>query len=209
MGRARDISKVFSTNTALATDSEVSAFNYLTQSSASTVYQTKAATGLTLIKTQTFSSVSAVNVDDVFNTTYENYRIIISHKNVTSQDACYLRFRSGSPAADNSTSNYYWAGHFVESSYSNITLAKGDPATSARIGVTALEFSLMDILITNPFQSEKTTFIANCGYGLSSNEGGYNTEGGYINLTTSFTGFSIVPGSGTISGSVSAYGFNK
>jgi hypothetical protein len=38
MGRARDIANVLSTNTALATDAEVAAFNYLTQSSASSTY---------------------------------------------------------------------------------------------------------------------------------------------------------------------------
>ena len=49
MGRARDISKVFSTGTALATDTEVSG-SYLTLASASTTYQTKASNALVLLK---------------------------------------------------------------------------------------------------------------------------------------------------------------
>jgi hypothetical protein len=38
MGRARDIANILSSNTDLATDAEVAAFNYLTQSSASSTY---------------------------------------------------------------------------------------------------------------------------------------------------------------------------
>ena len=73
MGRARDISKVFSTGTALATDTEVS-----------TTYQTKAAAGLTLLTPSTisntggsasigtngtvsFTSASAISLNDIFN----------------------------------------------------------------------------------------------------------------------------------------------
>ena len=111
MGRARDISKVFSTGTALATDTEVS-----------TTYQTKAAAGLTLLTptsivatggsatssisstgTVSFTSASTISLNDVFSTTYDNYRIIFrSTTSTTGQIKLRLRV-SGS---DNTTSNY-------------------------------------------------------------------------------------------------------
>ena len=41
MGRARDIASLLTTSSVLATDSEVAAFGYLTQSSASSIYTTQ------------------------------------------------------------------------------------------------------------------------------------------------------------------------
>lgn len=157
--------------------------------------------------TVSFTGQTTVSLNDVFSSTYDNYRIIITHKNLSSNDAFYLRLRvSGS---DNSTSNYYYAGHFVESSYANITLAKGDPTTSWRIGVTSTDFDLIEITISNPFTSEKTAYNSMAAYGISTNEGGQNIESGFFSGTNSFTGFSIIANAGSITGKVSVYGFNN
>ena len=76
MGRARDISKVFSTSTALATDTEVSG-SYLTLASASTTYQTRATAGLTLLNTTSFSGVVTADIPTgTFTSAYQNYRLI-------------------------------------------------------------------------------------------------------------------------------------
>ena len=100
MARSRDISKVLSSNTTLATDAEVAA-SYLTTASASTVYQTKATAGLTLLTpasiantggtasigangTVSFTSASAISLNDVFSATYTNYQIVIECDGSTS-----------------------------------------------------------------------------------------------------------------------------
>lgn len=156
--------------------------------------------------TVSFSAQSTVSLNDVFNSTYTNYKIIYTG-NGTSDNAFNMRMRvSGS---DNSTNNYYYTGYFVESSSTAISLAKGDPTTSFRIGVTTSDFDLIEITLVGPQTSDKTSYVAHCGYGLSTNEGGQSTQGGFFSGTTSFTGFTLIPASGTITGNVSVYGFNK
>jgi hypothetical protein len=208
MGRTRDVSKILTSNTSI-----------LSLASASATYAPISSTGLVLIKPSTvvngtdngkgtvsFSAASTVSLNDVFSSTYQNYKIIYTG-NGTNDNAFNFRLRvSGS---DNSTSNYYYSGYFVESSSTSITLTKGDPTTSFRIGVTTSDFDVIEITLVGPQTTDKTSYVAHCGYGLGTNEGGQSTEGGFFSGTTSFTGFTLIPASGTITGPVSVYGFNK
>jgi hypothetical protein len=49
--------------------------------------------GLTLIKTQSFSAVASSSVDDVFSTTYDNYRIILDITDFTSDATVFAKLR--------------------------------------------------------------------------------------------------------------------
>jgi hypothetical protein len=162
--------------------------------------------GLTLINTTSFSGVASQSVNDVFSATYKNYKIFYSG-NGTSDNAFNIRMRVS--GTDNSTSNYYYSGYFVESSSAAITLAKGDPTTSFRIGITSSDTDIILVELSAPFTSDKTSYVAHCGYGLGTNEGGQSTQGGFFSGTTSFTGFTLIPASGNITGEVSVYGYNK
>jgi hypothetical protein len=64
-----------------------------------------------------------------------------------------------------------------------------------------------DLTFNNPFVSEKKTII---GTAFSENNsvgfgGGW---AGFFNATTSFTGFSLIGESGTLTGNLAVYGFN-
>ena len=63
------------------------------------------------------------------------------------------------------------------------------------------------IEIGTPFLTAKTNYIADAQQNGTSSLIVRNT--GVYNLTTSFTGFSLIPSAGTITGSVSVYGYNK
>jgi hypothetical protein len=223
MGRARDISKVFSTNTALSTDSEISAFNYLTQSSASTVYQTKAAAGLTLITptsiantsgtasigangTVSFSGASSISLNGVFSSTYDNYRIIV---NVTSSstnfDPLWLRMRSGT--TDNSSSNYRWQQRYFAYGGSGgdgtTTTGTGFALASVDTGTTSIGMKVSADVI-GPFVTSNTSYSyqgTQYSYGFYGN--------GIMTVSTSYDGCSIVPNSGNVTGTLSVYGYNK
>jgi hypothetical protein len=163
--------------------------------------------GLVLLNTTSFSGVASQSVNDVFSATYKNYKIFYSGTG-TADNAFHLRMRVS--GTDNSSSNYYYSGYFVESQpAAALTLSKGDPANFFRIGVTSGDTDLIVVELSAPFTSDKTSYVAHCGYGLGTNEGGQSTQGGFFSGTTSFTGFTLIPASGNITGEVSVYGYNK
>jgi hypothetical protein len=225
MGRARDISKVFSTGTALATDTEISAFNYLTQSSASTVYQTKAATGLTLITptsiaatggsgsisatgTVSFTSASAISLNGCFTSTYDNYKIVINNILGTT-DNVYLTTRFRVSGTDNSSANYYWGSFYVDITNSTSGIQRGSGDTTIQLGYTPRnDSSGLSYDITSPFLTAPTSLTGQTVSRASSSRIAIAFQGHYSS-STSFDGVSIFPQSGTITGTLSVYGYNK
>ena len=212
MARSRDISKVLSSNSTLATDAEVAA-----------TYQTKAATGLTLLipssitatggsgsigsnGTVSFTSASAVSFNDVFSATYSNYKIVIN-SNVF--NTLNLRYRvSGS---DNTTSNYNNAYYAFESRGIAEFNGYGEGATTHSItGTNCDEESYAILEIGNPFASTHTSLQAFLSAGVSTI--GYKAfhilGNGRFRATTSFTGFTFY-GSSNMTGTISVYGYNK
>ena len=222
MGRARDISKVFSTGTALATDTEVSAFNYLTQSSASTVYQTKATAGLTLLTpgsitntggtasvgangTVTFSGVSSQSINDVFSTTYDNYKLVIK---LVSSVETRLDFRMRVSGADNTTSNYYKESNIAK----DTGVAGAESLAQDKFIGYGTNTTITPILfeVFSPFIAEATGFLGwNHKVETLATVHENNFSSGIHNVASSFTGISLIAASGTITGTVSVYGYNK
>ena len=156
----------------------------------------------------TVSGASSVSLDGVFSSTYDNYKIIVSALGSSTQVLNFKLRASGT--GDDSNNIYYYSGHVVESSSTAITLTKGDPVTTGwRIGAVGTDFAVIETTISAPNTSNKTSFNSSCGYGYGTNEGGQNLTAGFFSGTTVFTGFSIIPASGTITGTVRVYGFKN
>jgi hypothetical protein len=210
MARSRDISKVLSSNTTLATDAEVAAFNYLTQSSASTVYQTKASAGLTLLSTTTFSAVSNHSVNDVFSATYDNYKVVFILSGCSADASVFMKLRV---SGTDSSASY----NFIVPSYDTsggASFGQAAPDSSGQFlyridGGNNNSSYLADLTISSPFLSAFTSFV---GIGVGRDGGGL-TEGastqGTHNVATSYTGLTVLTSSGNFTGSVSVYGYNK
>ena len=219
MGRARDISKVFSTNTALATDTEVSG-SYLTLASASTTYQTKAAAGLTLITPTsisntggtasigtngvvTLSGVTNISFNYVFSSIYKSYQIILLTNTASGIYTYNLRLRTSSTATDKST-DYYWSGQYQKFDTTSEGGENGNNATSFQIGGIGPTRGSVNSTIHNPFESQETNFSA------IGHDGEYKrVYAGKLGVTTSYDGFTIFSGGSTLSGQVGIYGFNQ
>ena len=157
---------------------------------------------LTLITTQSFTTSAALNINDIFSTTYDHYRLIFTMSNSAST-AITARLRvSGS---DNSNSSYNTQRLTV--SGSNVTAALATSATSFEVtDYTASETFIVDAMIYNPFASENTNAIFQSTVEVPPS---YWVRSGLFNATTSFTGLSILPISGTITGTVSVWGYSK
>jgi hypothetical protein len=156
--------------------------------------------GFVKITAQSFSSSSAVNVNDVFSATYKNYKVMLNLTSSAGGINCQYRLRVG--GADNTTSNY-------ATQYINVT---GTSVTGGRaVGQTAGE--IVDIKNVNanqeltffqPFATELTYVTANGNWEAATPILQQRYSG--FNATTSFTGFTIIPTSGTVTGSLIVYG---
>jgi hypothetical protein len=156
--------------------------------------------GMVLLNTTSFSAVSSQSINDVFSTTYNNYKLIFVGVCST---AAGLRFRGRVSGADNSTSNYF--NQVVKGNNTTVEASRESSQTSSDIGEMGTNTSSISLDIFSPFLTAKTQIS-----GL--NEVGLNVivmRSGGFNDTTSFTGFTVFPASGTITGTITIYGYNK
>ena len=112
--------------------------------------------------------------------------------------------------ADNSTSNYYWSGYYNASNSTSLVGEGAGAQTSFEYGYmnSTSSSGLWTINIANPFATLITTYRNN---GVRWDTTGSQLYGnaGVFNQTTSFTGLTIFPVSGTITGTIKVYGMNE
>jgi hypothetical protein len=164
------------------------------------------AVGLWLVKTQAVGTgVSSVTVTGAFSADYDNYRIIyeggvssslndftvILGSTVSSYytNMMYSYFNATSPTVLNSANTASWV--YVG---------------GATTGNTHLEFDLF-----NPFAT-KNTVLSNATWLQAAPGGGVGKVNGYLNNTTSYTGFTIaVANAGTTitGGTIRVYGYRN
>jgi hypothetical protein len=153
----------------------------------------------------TFSGVASVSLNGVFSSTYDNYKIILD---VVSSGSTALNTRLRVSGADNSTSNYnvQYAG------FSNTTTTAGRIATGTSWNINGgqnVSRCFYEFTMTNPFATQLTQSFIN----MSLDYNGTGIVTGLQSLgfaaTTSFTGLTFYPSSGTITGTVRVYGYKN
>jgi|688.fasta_scaffold122266_2 hypothetical protein len=208
MARSRDISRLITTPPSIyTTDGELSSGGYLTNSSASAIYATiesvgeGSAGGLTLINTTSFSAVSAASFPDgTFSSTYKNYRILV---NMTGAGGTlYGRLRVG--GSDNTSSVYQIqrleaSGSSTPSAYNSGNTNVWDDFGNIRTIPRPISADLFQ-----PFEATPTSFSHVVITGTAAT---LMSVVGYHSASTSFDSFSIIASSGTITGTMSAYGY--
>ena len=122
-----------------------------------------------------------------------------------------MRMRAS--GSDNTSANYVFANSRVTeaNAFSGQVSGTGALVTSwtlVPISGTYSSSTVLDVLM--PFNSSyQTNYTAMCFYFDSLNNNQYGTSGGSISVTTSYDSLTFFPASGTITGSVSVYGYNK
>ena len=162
------------------------------------------ASGLTLLATDSFSTVTSVSLDNVFSNTYKQYKIITD---VSGASAANVSFRLRASASDNSSTNY--SRRYIAATSTSVVTARETSQTVwsgiGRANASAKTVNITEVL--NPFQSTYTSafsfFITDPSGSLEVVTAVYNTS-----VTTSYDGFTISPGfdANTFSGSVAVYG---
>jgi hypothetical protein len=121
----------------------------------------------------------------------------------------YNQLRLRVSGADNTTSNYFWSGIYNTSNASS-------PAGEATGSASSFTYAYLEdtgttgmtLNIANPFETKATSYTNAMGRTSGSVSVLYY-NGGAFNATTSFTGFTLFPASGTITGKVRVYGYNN
>ena len=159
--------------------------------------------GLTLINTTSFSAVASQSITSVFSSTYDNYRIVYNLIGSTSTNTL-MRLRTSS---DDSSASYN--KQYLYAASTTILAARSNGQTSWLLGDhgTDYTFNTIDLIAPNLAQTTGGFQLAGQLYASGSNNWFSNVLG--HTASTQFTGFTIYPASGTITGSVSVYGYNK
>ena len=167
--------------------------------------------GLVHIETVSGSAVSAINVNDVFSATYDNYKIIINVSTNSNNDGQHrLRLRvSGSDAAG---SDYFFSS-FIKQANATDGSRNGTSQTFWVLGSQdsaagkGLQSYSLDLI--NPFLSDYSRFMSTVSTTQDNGSwmGGIAT--GYHQLQTSYTGFSFITENGTITSTISIFGYRK
>lgn len=159
--------------------------------------------GLTLINTTSFSAVSSQSVNDVFSSTYENYLLLTRITDMSIGDNVQIRMRAS--GSDDSTANYHNLGLRITTTVDRVA-SYGQ--TSYRIGETGTKKGAFQTVIYGPQLAALTQFNGLITNGFNNPmENGFQM--GAHNVATAYTGFTIFPASGTMTGNVSVYGYNK
>jgi hypothetical protein len=165
-----------------------------------------AGSGLVHINTSTFSTASSHSIDNCFSATYTNYKIVINLSAVTGSNIDFLvRLRVSSSDA---TTNYRTVRQFANGTSITVdTDPTGtDDWTLGFITGTGTDVHSGTIDLFNPFSATTTN-------GLTSFNGEYGAAHYLIACdwantnATSYDGITFFPASGTISGTVSVYGY--
>jgi hypothetical protein len=166
--------------------------------------------GLDLVAVSTFSAASSVSLNGCFSTSYQNYRIVFDVSSASASTSLQLRFRAA--GTDNSTSSYVYGGM-----YAGVGVA-GSGQTTWSGGATSL--TLTGSTVNNtvepmagfidafcPFESRATRTL---GCYMNRQSSVYlMIEGMYHAVATAYDGFSMFPGSGTITGNIRVYGLRN
>jgi hypothetical protein len=154
--------------------------------------------------TVSFSGVSSLSLNDVFSSAYDTY--VIRGSYVGSADSgCDIRLRVS--GADNSAANYERQLMNVSNASTSFTRITGQTAYTNALSHTTTYNGVNIVEFHRPFNTSPTLAIF-----MGNTEGGA-TDTRAVNqfmkhtASTSFTGFSVLVSSGTITGSLSVYGY--
>jgi hypothetical protein len=154
------------------------------------------ASGFTFISSTPFTSTTTLDVDNVFTTDYDAYKIILGVTSSTVSDGTFQLRVSGTTA----TSDYNYTSYGAQNS---LFTNRQSSQASAGIFRVASNGSIAEIIINNPFLASTSWGLAN-----SYDSDGYAITNGFNHTTaTSYTGFRLNLNNTT--GTVRVYGLGK
>jgi hypothetical protein len=170
-------------------------------------WATPSAGSYTLISTQTLSAASSLNVNSCFSSSYVNYQILFNMTSATTTDYIYLKMRAS--GTDSSTAYYGWLQRNFSSSGTQPTQTSNVSNDSSGFQVSGgLKYGRAIVDLMSPFQAVETGYfsVANVWDNTNSRTISQTWQGMHA-VATSYDGFSLIPSSGTMTGTVYIYGY--
>ena len=156
--------------------------------------------------TVTFSGASTLSLNGIFTAAYNHYKIVSSNTGSTSITALSFKMRAN---GTDSTGLYYGGANGANSESNYTIFVQLNAVSSMRFGVAKSgETATVEMRISNPFSSSARTQFANSYTFTDGTNGRAYYSGGSNVESTSFDGFTLIPDTGTITGTISVYGFN-
>jgi hypothetical protein len=207
MGRARDLANILSSSGNVALDSELG----LTLITPTSVATTGGSATISSSGAVSFTGAVSVSLNDVFSSSYDNYRIFISL--TASAEAAYLTLRLRVSGADNTTTNYRYGNILLNTqngqtlSYRNNNSAQGISLVRTENNNNVYDASFD---VGQPFATLFTTFKGNgTNTAVSGNNYGETQSiNGFFIDSVSFTGFTIF-GPSSMGGKIRVYGYRN
>ena len=166
--------------------------------------------GLVCVKAETaFTTSAAVNVDNVFTSTYTNYLVHFSLVSSATNDIGF-RVRLRASGTDTSSSNYYYGLSGATQAAGAVTDGAA-AATSFNLGDIGNIFTLSPLTFGSPQVAARTSLYATAQEAATNttNNRAIQSFGGFLDVATQYDGFTVFPSSGTITGSYIVYGYSK
>lgn len=165
--------------------------------------------GLVLLHGQTYTSVSQINIDNIFSSTYEDYLVNVRATTVSGSPEEFSFFYRTNTVSNRNAS---YAQNFL---LKNST-GSSSPLASQASSLTAMRFAYgsdltsSSIRITAPASNSlKTSAQWDSSWTGGSPVINLETGVGIFNDTTAFDGLGIIWGTGTFNAQISVYGYKK
>jgi hypothetical protein len=155
----------------------------------------------------TFTTVSSVSLNDVFSSGYQNYKVVVNVKASTNV-ALQMRYRVSN--ADNSVGSYSFGRMGIDGGGSTNNTGGTSTSFTNICNPSTEYFGSLDFNVYNPFASERTT-MSGTGSGLRTDytASAFYALGCLFDVNTSFTGFTLFPSTGTITGTIRVFGITQ
>lgn len=161
--------------------------------------------GLILINETTFVSVSAVNINNCFSSSYQSYRLVTRIVHSTGSNVFYRLRAAGT---DDASSNYYHNGPYSQGA----TAPASYNFNATTSWILAISSSYLNRLWTTDL-FDPFTATATSGSGISTEFNGSlvgTYAGGFWhNLGSSYDGISLIRDTGTMTGSIRVYAYRN
>ena len=159
-------------------------------------------TGLVLLLDQSFTTTSQVDVTNCFSSNYKNYKVIIYLSAASASSTLSMKFLIGTTPTSSSLWRQALVGLTSGGGASNYNAAS---VTSALViqYLSGSYHEVAELEIFNPNATVNTNVFNRYVYGQMDTRVGASQ---YFD-TSQFTGFNLIPASGTITGTIKVYGY--
>jgi hypothetical protein len=157
--------------------------------------------------TVTISGASTVSLNDVFSSSYDRYKIIINQTGASVTNG-QLQMRLRVAGSDNSATNY--REQYIGADSTTVFGGRSTGISFWFIGRVLNDHrTWVELDIINPFDSSlRPTFWNNYNDTITGTMSMVSTSGA-LDVTTSYTGFTVIAETGNMTGSIYVYGYNK